>query len=247
VVYLIVGWLALLAAIGLGSTATDKQGALEAIAQQPQGRVLLWLVAVGLFAYAVWSLVSAMFDTERRGHAAHGLLTRAGFAVAGLSHAGLALAAAHLALGSETAGESSDASTQDWTARLLSAPFGPPLVMAVGAAFVAVAAAEFVRAWTADFREDLSLDGLGSDLQRWIVRVGRMGLFARGVVFALIGLFLMQASRHGDAGQAVGLGGALQRLAAQPHGAILLGVVAVGLAMYGLFSFVEARYRRLTR
>lgn len=101
---MIVGWLALLAAVGLGSTTTDKQGALEAIAQQPLGTVLLWLVAVGLLAYAAWSLVSATFDTERRGHDAGGLPARAGYAVAGVSHAGLALAAAHLALGSETAG-----------------------------------------------------------------------------------------------------------------------------------------------
>jgi len=245
-VYLIVGWLSLRAAAAGEGTATDKQGALEAIAQQPVGIMLLVAITVGLFAYAAWSLVRAVFDPERRGHDAGGLVARGGFAVATVSYAGLALAAANLAMGSGSAGKGSDASTQDWTARLLGAPFGPTLVIAVGVALFAVAGTEFVRAYTASFRKHLSLGGLRSEPRRWIVRIGRMGLVARGVVFALIGLFLIEASRHQDAGEAVGLGGALQKLAEQQYGQTLLGVVASGLVMYGLFSFVEARYRRLT-
>jgi len=246
-VYLMVGWLALRAAVAGEGTATDKQGALEAIAQQPLGLMLLVAVAVGLFAYAAWSLVRAVFDPERRGHDAGGLVARGGNAVATLSYGGLALAAANLALGSGSAGKGSDASTQDWTAHLLGAPFGPVLVIAVGTALFAVAGTEFVTAYTASFRKYLSLGGLRSEPRDWIVRIGRAGLVARGVVFALIGLFLIEASRHQDAGEAVGLGGALQKLADQPYGQMLLGVVATGLVMYGLFSLVEARYRRLAK
>jgi hypothetical protein len=245
-VYFIVGWLAVVAAFG-GSAATDKQGALETIGQLPFGTVLLAVVAAGLFAYALWSLVRAMFDPERRGHEAKGLIARAGYAVAGLSYAGLALGAAQFALGSGTAGKGSDASTQDSTASLLQAPFGPPLVIAIGAILLAIAAVEFVKAYTGSFLKDLSLGALGAEARRWVERVGRMGLAARGVVFALIGIFLVQASLQHDAGTAVGLGGALNKLAEQPYGEILLGVVAVGLCMYGLFSFVEARYGRLKR
>jgi hypothetical protein len=120
-------------------------------------------------------------------------------------------------------------------------------VIALGLVLLGMATLEFARAYKASFRKDLSLGGLGFDVQRWIVRVGRMGLAARGVVFALIGLFLIQASRHQDPSEAVGLGGALQKLAEQPYGQILLGVTAAGLIMYGLFSLVEARYRRLKR
>jgi hypothetical protein len=246
-VYIMVGWLALRAAVGIGAAATDKQGAIEAIAQQPQGVILLAVVAGGLVAYTGWSLVRAIFDPERRGQDTGAVVARVGYAVAGLSYAGLAVAAANLARGSGTAAKSSDASTQDWTARLLSAPFGRPLVIALGGAFIAVGTMEFVKAYKASFREDLGLGDLAPELEHWIVRVGRAGLVARGVVFGLIGLFLIQASRHDDAGQAVGLGGALQKLAEQPYGAILLGVVAAGLFMYGFFSLVEARYRRLKR
>jgi len=88
---------------------------------------------------------------------------------------------------------------------------------------------------------------VGAEPRRWVERLGRMGLAARGVVFALIGVFLIQAALQQDAGAAVGLGGALNRLAEQPFGEILLGVVAAGLCTYGLFSFIEARYGRLKR
>jgi Domain of Unknown Function (DUF1206) len=245
-VYFIVGWLSVQAAFN-GAAATDKQGALEAIGQLPLGTLLLGLVAAGLFAYAAWSLVRAMFDPERRGHAAKGVVARVGFAVAGVSYGGLAVGAAQLALGSGTAGKGSDASTQDWTARLLGAPFGPPLVIAIGAIMLALAGIEFVKAYTASFLKELALGTVRAEPRRWVERVGRMGLVARGVVFALIGIFLVQAAVQQDAGAAIGLSGALAKLAEQPYGEVLLGVVAAGLCMYGLFSLVEARYGRLKR
>lgn len=164
-----------------------------------------------------------------------------------MSYGGLALAAAQFALGSGSPGKGSDASTQDSTARLLEAPFGPPLLIASGAILLGTAAVEFARAYSGSFLKELSLSGLGLELRKWVERVGRIGLAARGVVFALIGIFLIQASLQQDAGQAVGLGGALQKLAEQPFGQILLGVVAVGLCMYGLFSFLQARYGRFKR
>jgi Domain of Unknown Function (DUF1206) len=246
-VYLIVGWLALQSALGTGGAATDKQGALQAIDELPQGPLLLGLVAAGLFAYAAWSLVRAVFDPERRGHDSKGLVTRLGYAVAGISYGGLALGAAQLALGSGTGGPGSDASTQDWTARLLQAPFGPPLVIAIGLVLIGIAAVEFARAFTGSFLKELSLNRLGTEQRRWVECVGRMGLAARGLVFALIGIFLIVAASQHDPSAAIGLGGALNKVAAQPYGADLLGVVAAGLCMYGLFSLVQARYGRLKR
>jgi hypothetical protein len=246
VVYLIIGWLSLMAAVGTG-TATDKQGALQAIAQQPQGAVLLGIVAIGLFAYAAWSLVRAIFDPDRQGHDAKGVVARVGYAVAGFTYGGTALAAWQLARGTGSGGQSSDASTQDWTARLLSTPVGPPLVIGLGVILLCIAASEWIRAYKASFQRELNLAGLVPELREWIVRMGRAGLIARGVVFGLTGVFLVQAARYQDPGQAVGLGGALQKLAEQTYGEIWLGLVAAGLCMYGLYSFVQARYGRLKR
>jgi len=109
-VYLIIGWLSLQAAVGTG-TATDKQGALQAIAQQSEGAILLGIVAVGLFAYAAWSLVRAVFDPDRQGHDAKGVIARVGYAIAGFTYGGTALAAWQLARGTGNGGQSSDAST----------------------------------------------------------------------------------------------------------------------------------------
>src|SRR4029077_13930232 len=114
-----------------------------------------------------------------------GVATRIGSAIAGVSYGGLALGAAKFALGSGSPGQGSDASTQDWTARLLDAPFGPPLVIAIGAVLLGVAAIEFARAYSGSFLKDLSLGSLSAELRRWVERVGRMGLVARGVVFGL--------------------------------------------------------------
>jgi hypothetical protein len=245
-VYLIIGWLSLQAAVGTG-TATDKQGALQAIAQQSEGAILLGIVAVGLFAYAAWSLVRAVFDPDRQGHDAKGVIARVGYTIAGFTYGGTALAAWQLARGTGNGGQSSDASTQDWTARLLATPVGPPLVIGLGVILLGIAISEWVRAYKANFRRELSLDRLVPELQQWVVRVGRAGLIARGVVFALIGVFLVQAARYQDPGQAIGLGGALQKLADQTYGQVWLGLVAAGLCMYGLYSFVQARYGRLKR
>jgi Domain of Unknown Function (DUF1206) len=245
-VYLMVGWLALTAAAGSGDAVTDKQGALETVGQGSLGTVLLIFVAAGLLAYCAWSLVRAVFDPEHVGHDAKGVVARIGFVIAGFSYGGLGIGAAQLALGSGSAGKGSDASARDWTAQLLQAPFGPPLVIAVGLIVLGVAAVEFAQAWSRNFDKKLSIGDLGPAQRQWITRFGRAGRMARGVVFALTGVFLIQAARQNDPSQAVGLSGALQKLAEQPEGPALLGLVAAGLCMYGLYSLAEAKYRRLT-
>jgi uncharacterized protein DUF1206 len=245
-VYLMVGWLALLAAVGVGNaSATDKQGALQAVDSQPLGTVLLIFVAAGLLAYTAWSVIRAVFDPERHGHRPGGVIARIGYLIAAVSYTGLGIGAAQLALGAGSAGKGSDQSTQDWTARLLQAPFGPPLVMAVGLIVLGVAVAEFLQACKPEFGKTLNTQGLGPQQRKWITRFGRVGMLARGIVFAMTGIFLIQAARHDDPSQAIGLGGALQKLAEQPEGPALLGLVAAGLCMYGLYSLAEAKYRRL--
>jgi hypothetical protein len=242
--YLMVGWLALLTAVGVGSAGiADKQQALQAVSTHPLGMFLLILISAGLLAYALWSLIRAVFDPERRGDEVGAYVARVGNAAAAVSYAGLGAGAVRFALGLGEMSKGSDASTQDWTARLLEAPFGPPLVAGLGAVALGTAAVEFGRAYKATFLKDLR--GVTGTERVWLSRFGRAGMAARGVVFALVGVFLIQAARHDDPSRAVGLGGALQALADQPEGPWLLGLVAVGLCMYGLFSFAEARYRKL--
>ena len=234
------------AAIGAaGGTTTEQHGAVQAIYQQPFGKFLLILVAIGWLGYALWSWLQAALDTEGKGTDAKGVATRFGYAVVGSSYAGLAIGAIRLTTGTGTSGKSSDAQTQDWTARLLSYPLGVALVVLVGLVVLAIAGILYYRAYAADFRQHLNIGQMPGSAGEWVVTLGRLGYAALGIVFTIIGIFLVAAALQHNAGEAKGLAGALGTLAQQPFGHLLLGIVALGLIAYGLFSLAESRYRRI--
>ena len=242
VVYGIVGLLAAQAAFGTGGKTTDTQGALQEIVTQPFGKVLLGIVAIGLFGYVLWQFVQAIKDPENKGTDAKGILQRIGYGISGVIYASLALSAIRIILGS---GGGNSNSTQDWTARLLSQPFGQWLVGTVGAFIIGLGFYQFYKAFTTKFRKKLNLSQLSDTEQKWVKGISRFGMAARGIVFCVIGFFLIQAARQSDASQARGLGEALQVLAQQPYGSWILGIVALGLVAYGIYMVMQARYRRI--
>lgn len=245
IVYIIIGGLAALAAFGVGGGTTDRKGALQTVYDQPFGKFLLIIIAIGLVGYALWKFIEAAMDTENKGTEPKGLIIRGSYAVIGVSYTLLAIAALQLSLGAGNAGQSSDATTQDWTAKLLDAPFGPFLVIVVGAIVIGIGVYQLYKAFTAKFKEKLDLSKLSPTQQNWTVGFGRFGYAARGVIFGLIGLFLIIAALQQNPGEAKGLGGTLQKLQEQPYGPYLLGAVAIGLVAYGIFSLIEAFCRRL--
>jgi hypothetical protein len=133
----------------------------------------------------------------------------------------------------------------EWATRLWSWPPGRWLVGVIGAGIVAYAVYQLYCAWAARVRERLDLTQLSNDAARWVVRIGRFGLAARGVVLGIVGWFLIRAAVSYDRHRASGFGGALRVIARQDHGAWLLGAVAFGLMAYGLYQLVQARYRRI--
>lgn len=242
-VYGIVGLLAAQAAFGTGGKTTDTQGALQTILTQPFGKVLLGLVAIGLIGYVLWRFVQAIKDPENKGTDAKGLAQRLGYAVNGLIYGSLALSAVRLVLGSGGGGNRN--ATQDWTARLLSQPFGHWLVGTTGAFIIGLGFYQFYTAYSAKFRKEMNLTQLSDTERKWVIGIGRFGLAARGIVFCVIGFFLIQAARQSDPSEVRGLGEALQALEQQPYGPWILGVVAVGLVAYGIYMVIQARYRSL--
>ena len=212
------------------------------VAEAPFGRAVLAVLTIGLLGYAVWRLVQAAEDTEGTGSEPKGLLARAVYAGVGLIYLGLAFSALRLLQGS---GGGDGQQAQDWTARLMGQPMGPWLVALAGLAVIANGIYQLYRAYSGKFREKLRLDEMDPNRVDWVTKLGRAGYAARGVAFGLIGLFLVQAALHREPGEARGLDGALAALAAQPFGPYLLALVAVGLAAYGVFALVEARYRRM--
>ena len=237
--YVLLGALAVDTALSGGATE-GRRGALQVVAESTFGGVLLTVLALGLAAYAVWRLAMAALDPEREGTDAKGLLTRAGFVISGLSYATLAVAAYQIL----QSGGGSGGSASEGAQTALSLPGGRFVLALVALAVAAFGAYEIVRARRGDFMEKLALSGEAARQRETVRRVGQAGLVARGVVYGVIGVALGVAAAQADPSEAVGLDGALTTLRDQPYGALLLGAVGLGLAAYGLYCGINARYRR---
>jgi len=245
VVYVLIGSLAAYGAFkGTGDSATDSRGALTQIVHQPYGRLMLGVVAAGLAGYALWRFVQALRDTEDKGTSWKGLAVRAGYACIGVVYAGLSFSAVRLILGGG-AGAGSDEMTRGWTAVGLMFPLGRLLVALAGLGVIGFGLWQCYKAFTAKFRRKWKRHEMSEQARTLATRAGQVGLVARGVVFGIIGLFLLQAAWWASADEARGLSGALRALEQQPYGPFVLGAVALGLVAYGLYMFIEARYRRM--
>lgn len=241
-VYCLTGGLALLAAIGSGGQTGGSRSALRILVDQPFGRVLLGMIALGFAFFALWRFIEAAIDADGLGDEWKGLAIRGAHVFGGVVAAGLAISALGLALGWGSRGGGEDRPVRDWTAWLMGQPFGPWLVGLVGLGVVGVGIGFMVKGWRGKVTEHLVCT---RDVARWAVPLGRLGFGARGVVLLIIGGFLVVAAIQSRAAQAKGLGGALEALQAQPHGWIPLGITAAGLFAFGVFGFVEAFYRRI--
>lgn len=244
VVYTIIGVIAALAALRGGGETTDSHGALEEIVRRPYGHVLLVVVAAGLAGYALWRLTQAVLDTEDKGSEWKGLAVRAGYACIGFVYFGLGYSALSLTLGGD-AGDSSDEKSRYWTATFMVLPFGRLLIGLGGLGFIGFGLWQCYKAYKRKFRKKMKRVELGEGADRFITRVGQFGFASRGVVFGVVGVFLIQAALRARAHEARGLAGALRALEEQPAGPWVLGVVALGLVAYGLLMFALALYRRI--
>lgn len=242
VLYLLIGLLAFRAAIGAGA-AQGARGAISEIGRQPFGRIVLGLVSFGCVAYALWRIFQAALDPYRKGHGVYGLLVRTGYIGGAAVYGSLAWWAAVLAIG-WAAPRSDEHAETEWTAWLMSFPFGIWLVAIVGAVVVIVGCGQFYQAYAVRFMDEYDRYRMTPVEIRWCRRLGRIGYAARGVVFLIAGGFLLGAAWHTNPHEATGLKGALEALAARPFGPWLLGLVALGLLTFGIFCFTDARYRR---
>ena len=238
IVYVVVGIIAAQAAMGDGGV-TDQRGAFGAILERPGGKFMLGLLAMGLVGFAVWRFVEAGLDPEHDGAAKRVL-----FALSGIVHVGLALSAARMALGSSSGG--GGGGSDSWTAKALGAPGGRFLVAAAALGIAGYGVMQLVKAYKSKMDKRLDLSSLNSEARQWAVRASRAGLAARGVVFLVMGFFLLQAGLQEDAGESRGLGGALSAVHDTSYGPWLLGLVALGLVGYGVTQLLKARYRRIT-
>src|SRR4051794_22624734 len=233
ILYMTVGLLAFLLATGRGGATTDKNGTIAAIGSQPFGKLLLVIIAVGLVGYSLWGFVRAIFDPLKRGTDPKGIAQRLGYVVSGISYGLLVIPTVRFIMGDGGSGGSSQGA-QDLTAKLMSQPFGVWLVGLIGLIGIGGGLGQIFQAVKADFKKDLKFHEMNGREQEFAIRVGRFGMAARGVVFAMLGFFVVQAALQHDPKQAKGVDGALQTLLQQPYGPWLMGIVALGLVSFGV-------------
>jgi hypothetical protein len=241
VIFAIIGLLALLAAAGGRNQAVGTKSALELLVTEPFGRVMLWLVAAGLLCFAIWRVIQSIYDTDDCGSDGKGILRRVAMLGGAVVNLALCLLALSIVSGFRVVADE-DAAARDWTAWLLAKPFGQGLVMLIGASIVITGLALFWKAVQGKFREQVAAD---SGNRVWIVALGQFGYVTRGIVFALIGVFLIIAAQKFNSGEAAGMSGALRALQHQPYGPYLLGLAGAGLCSYGAFEFIQSIVRRI--
>ena len=236
-VHLVLAYLALQVAFGGGEQA-DQKGALQEIGSTAFGQVLLWVLALGLVAFGLWQfMMAAVGYTWVSG--GNRTRKRIGAGARGVVVIALGFTAFRIAAGSGGGG-SADQAQQEFTAKLLRLPFGPALVVIAAAAVLGVAIAAGVKGVKKKFLEDLDMTDLPGKTRRWVSWLGTTGYLAKGVVFAIVAILLAIAGFNADPGKAGGLDAALKTLAAQPFGTVLLTVVALGLAAFGVYCFGAA-------
>jgi hypothetical protein len=234
----IVGALAVKLAAGHGGQATSREGALHALARETFGEIVLILLAIGFAAYALWRLVEAIAagGDEKKWAKRAGSLGRAAI------YAALAYSAVKILAG-DGGGGSQNQRAHETAATLLSWPAGTWLVGIAGAIVIGVGLWNAYRGLSRKFEDKWRTGEMGGAARTWGGRAGVVGHLARGVVFTLIGAFVIRAAVQYDPKEAIGLDGALQKLAAAAYGPYLLGLTAAGLIAYGLYCLVDARYR----
>lgn len=241
VVYLIIGGIAAQAAFSPAERVEGTEGAMATVLEQPFGKVLLGLMALGLAGFVLWRAVQAGTDPEHPEGGKKRAVMRIGYAMSAALYGAMTLEAVRMLRGS---GGGEGGGTAHWTAVVMEKPFGRIAVGLAGLGIVAYGIYQLVKAFKGDdLDKRLNLEGSAVATRRRVVALARAGTAARGVVFGSIGWLVIKAAMQYDPAEAQGLQGALVTLREAAYGPYLLGLVALGLIAYGIMQLVKARYR----
>lgn len=239
VIYAIIGILAIKLALGDGGKTANQNGALDTIAKQPFGKLLLILMTIGLAGYAIWRLLRAAIGHGRE--SSDDTKDRiAGFA-SGLGYGALCITAISILVGSG----GSSGSPDNATGGVLDWPLGQVIVVIAGLIIIGTGLEQGYHGITRKFLEKSKIEQMSESVERAFTALGIVGHLARMVVFVLIGYFLVRAAIDYNPDKAVSLDGALAALGQSSYGPVLLGIVAAGLIGFAAYSIADARYRKV--
>ena len=245
VVHLLITWLALQLAWGGGSgQSADQAGALATVAEQPLGRPLLWLLAVGLGALAAWQAAEVLRWRSRLSSSGDARKKAVEKVVKAVAKAVLYAALAVLAIRTATSGGSGGGQQQ--AGGVFGWPAGRWLVGLVGLVLIGVGVYLVHKGVSKRFLEEIDLRQASPQTTRLVTRLGQAGFPAKGVALAVVGGLLVYAAATFDPARATGLDGALRTILGAPFGRVLLTLIAVGIAAFGAYCLVRARYPERT-
>lgn len=250
IIYGLIGFFAIQVALG-GSHGklTDQQGVIATIGAQPLGRFFLVIIAIGLAGYALWGFIRAVADPLHKGSDTKGIIARIGYLISGISYGALfvpTLNTLRSRPGGAAAGGSAS-STQSAAANIMTKPWGPWLIGAIGLGMIAAAIVQIRMGWDAKFDMQFNSYAMSAEQRRWATRLGRFGYIARGIVFAIVGIFLFQAALYNNPSKATSINGALVAVASQPYGTVLLAIIAAGLIAFGIYSLAGSIWFRIKK
>jgi hypothetical protein len=239
VIYILVGWVALLVAVGRSSREVDQQGALQMLAGTPLGLVSLWLLGLGFAAYALWRLSEAAFGAAGESSGAGPRLKSLARAVI---YAGFCFLTFSVIAGTA---RSEAGQQQDVTATALQHPAGRWVVGLVGLAVVVCGLALVAEGARQKFIRLLRTAQMSGRTRRAVKVLGITGTIARGLVFALAGVLVVDAAVTRKAAESGGIDKALLTLRDRPFGEVLMLLAALGLLIFGCYGLCEARWRKV--
>ena len=240
IIYILIGWVAVLVALGRSAREADQQGAIQLLASKPYGLVSLWLLGIGFAAYALWRLSEAAFGVVGEGNGAGPRLKSLGRAVV---YAGFAVLTFKAISGAQSGSQSHQ--QQDLTAKVMQYPAGRWVVAIVGLIIVIAGLVLIMEGFRRKFMKTLRTDQMSPRTRRVVRLLGTVGTAARGAVFALVGILVIDAAITHSASKSGGVDKALLTLRDQPFGVVLMLAAALGLLIFGVYGLCEARWRKV--
>jgi MFS family permease len=237
VVHLLVGWLALQLAFGESEGKASNKGAMQELAQQPFGEVLVWAIAIGMFLLVLWRLLEAFFGHQDKDEGSDRMKARVVSGMKAAIYAAVGITALQVAIGSGKSGGGSR-----WTKTVMEWPAGQWIVAAVGVAVIIYGLNHVRKGFTEDYAKHLDAEGKSGNTGKAYLMFGKVGYIGKGIAIAIVGMLILYGGLTHDPKKSGSLDQALHKLLTYPFGQIALVVVAAGIICYGLFCFARARH-----